>query len=84
MPNKTSKKKRVVALPKIPKELIDQMVSGPGGHLKIPHLWPGQNPPVEGTGFRFLLCSGARGKASSCLLESIAFTSELAHHGTMK
>jgi len=18
---------------------------GPGGHLKIPHLWPGQNPP---------------------------------------
>jgi hypothetical protein len=29
MPNKTSKKKRVVALPKIPKELIDQMVSGP-------------------------------------------------------
>jgi transposase-like protein len=29
MPNKTSKKKQVVALPKIPKELIDQMVSGP-------------------------------------------------------
>jgi hypothetical protein len=27
MPNKTSKKKRVVALPKIPKELIDQMVN---------------------------------------------------------
>lgn len=26
-------------------------VSVPGGHLKIPHLWPGQNPPVEGTGF---------------------------------
>ena len=25
----------------------------PGGHLKIPHLWPGQNPPVEGTGFSF-------------------------------
>jgi hypothetical protein len=23
----------------------------PGGHLKIPHLWPGQNPPVEGIGF---------------------------------
>ena len=20
---------------------------GPDGHLKIPHLWPGQNPPPE-------------------------------------
>jgi transposase-like protein len=29
MPNKMTKKKRVVALPKMPKELIDQMVSGP-------------------------------------------------------
>ena len=28
MPNKTSKKKAAVALPSIPKELIDQMVSG--------------------------------------------------------
>lgn len=29
MPTKTSKKKQVPALPSIPKELIDQMVSGP-------------------------------------------------------
>ena len=29
MPSKTSKKKPVAALPSIPKELIDQMVSGP-------------------------------------------------------
>jgi len=29
MPNKTSTKKAVAALPSIPKELIDQMVSGP-------------------------------------------------------
>ena len=29
MPSKTSKKKPAVALPSIPKELIDQMVSGP-------------------------------------------------------
>lgn len=29
MPSKTSKKKQVPALPSIPKELIDQMVSGP-------------------------------------------------------
>ena len=29
MPIKTSKKKQVPALPSIPKELIDQMVSGP-------------------------------------------------------
>lgn len=28
MPSKTSKKKPVVTLPSIPKELIDQMVSG--------------------------------------------------------
>ena len=25
--------------------------TNPGGHLKIPHLWPGQNPPVEGDRF---------------------------------
>ena len=29
MPSKTSKKKAAVALPTIPKELIDQLVSGP-------------------------------------------------------
>ena len=29
MPSKTSKKKPVAVLPSIPKELIDQMVSGP-------------------------------------------------------
>jgi hypothetical protein len=35
MPNKTSKKKRVVALPKIPKELIDQMVTDRSHRLEI-------------------------------------------------
>jgi len=27
----------------------------PDGHLKIPHLWPGQNPPPQGrqNGFLF-------------------------------
>jgi hypothetical protein len=23
---------------------------GPGGHFKIPHPWPGQNPPPDGGG----------------------------------
>ncbi len=23
------------------------VLSGPDGHFKIPHLWPGQNPPPE-------------------------------------
>jgi hypothetical protein len=27
------------------KELWDEI---PDGHFKIPHLWPGQNPPATG------------------------------------
>jgi len=23
---------------------------GPGGHLELPHPWPGQNPPLDGSG----------------------------------
>ena len=26
----------------------------PGGHLKIPHPWPGQNPPPDGGGHRMI------------------------------
>ena len=26
--------------------------SCPGGHLKLPHLWPGQTPPPPGRGTR--------------------------------
>ena len=26
----------------------DHRLHGPDGHLKIPHPWPGQNPPPQG------------------------------------
>lgn len=35
--------------------LISRSTLAPDGHLKIPHLWPGQNPPPQGrqNGFLF-------------------------------
>jgi len=41
MPSKTSKKKPVAVLPSIPKEFIDQMVSGPMSAQANPPAPPG-------------------------------------------
>ena len=31
-------------------QLKQANAQSPGGHLKIPHPWPGQNPPPDGGG----------------------------------
>jgi len=53
----------------------------PGGHLKLPHLWPGQNPPEGTTGMGgFLLGMVTLCKASSGFFEAIAFATEFNEH----
>lgn len=41
----------------------------PGGHLKLPHSWPGQNPPPEhcGTVTVYALCARIATRAAASL-----------------
>ncbi len=41
---------------------IDAPAADPGGHLKIPHPWPGQTPPPDEGGTRVRGCYAGAGR----------------------
>src|SRR6185437_6960190 len=50
----------------------------PGGHFKLPHPWPGQNPPLDSGGTRRSSgTSGALGKALGGFFQAPALAFEL-------